>query len=167
MKNILTTLICVIIACTFINMYMNNKILETTIYLNNLHAEYNMKETTIDELEATDEKEKSSNSTQTTPSKSTNTNSATQSKTEEKTTEKSKPQLDVNTILEEVSFSDKLFLSSILIKIGGINTVNKLIDGDKETIASIKGTLSQEEIDKLNSLSKKYDYILGDYMPTI
>ena len=122
MKNIFTTLICVIIACTFINMYMNNKILETTIYLNNLHAEYNMKETTIDELEATDktaeedttnvdEKEKSSNSAQTTPNKSTKTNSATQSKTEKKTTEKSKPQLDVNTILEEVSFSDNLITS--------------------------------------------------------
>ena len=93
MKNIFITLICVIIACTFINMYMNNKILETTIFLNNLHAEYNAKiseqeppETLVEETEETkgqdttpDKSSSKNNQTTSSKDKSTDTSSTTQS----------------------------------------------------------------------------------------
>lgn len=177
MKNIFITFICVVVACTFINVYMNNKILETSIILNDKQAmpaagntETFMTETIY--YPTSDIDSKTEENLENVPDGATviteedvtvetegNSTTITYTETQEETCEK----IDVGGLLEEMKFADKMFLTKTLIKIGGLDTLEKLINGDANTLAGVKSILSDEEIVELQRLYDKYKHLLGNF----
>lgn len=177
MKNIFITFICVVVACTFINVYMNNKILETSIILNDKQAmpvagntETFMTETIY--YPTSDIDSKTEESLENVPDGATviteedvtvetegNSTTITYTETQEETCEK----IDVGGLLEEMKFTDKMFLTKTLIKIGGLDTLEKLMNGDANTLAGVKSILSEEEIVELQRLYDKYKHLLGNF----
>ena len=181
MKNVFITFICVVVACTFINMYMNNKILETSIILNDKQAmpaagntETFMSETIYYPTSDTDiEKPETEESLENIPEGATviteddvtiktdeNSTTVTYTKTED---EKESEKIDVGGLLEEMTFTDKMFLTKTLIKIGGLDTLEKLMAGDEKTLAGVKSILSEEELSELQRLYTKYEHLLGNF----
>ena len=177
MKNIFITFICVVVACTFINVYKNNKILETSIILNDKQAmpaagntETFMTETIY--YPTSDIDSKTEESLENVPDGATviteedvtvetegNSTPITYTETQEEPCEK----IDVGGLLEEMKFTDKMFLTKTLIKIGGLDTLEKLMNGDADTLAGVKSILSEEEIVELQRLYDKYKHLLGNF----
>ena len=177
MKNIFITFICVVVACTFINVYMNNKILETSIILNDKQAmpaagntETFMTETIY--YPTSDIDSKTEENLENVPDGATviteedvtvetegNSTTITYTETQEETCEK----INVGGLLEEMKFTDKMFLTKTLIKIGGLDTLEKLMNGDANTLAGVKSILSDEEIVELQRLYDKYKHLLGNF----
>jgi hypothetical protein len=71
-------------------------------------------------------------------------------------------EIDVEKLLSKIEFTEKLFLGKVLIKIGGMETVEKLIKGDTAAYKTVQRKLSLEEQEQLVSLFNKYKNYIGN-----
>ena len=71
-------------------------------------------------------------------------------------------EIDVEKLLSKIEFTEKLFLGKVLIKIGGMETVEKLIKGDTAAYETVQRKLSLEEQEQLVSLFNKYKNYIGN-----
>lgn len=222
MKNFCAICLCVLLSIAFIDVYLDNKIMEATLMLNdNKNLPLSGNETffsektiyyptgeveSITESFSTDENseivatppEEITTQVETSPTPETEINNEENSEeqsveipndatiiTEEdlglpietETNQSNQEQtvletsiepilidgeIDVEKLLSKIEFTEKLFLGKVLIKIGGMETVEKLIKGDTAAYETVQRKLSLEEQEQLVSLFNKYKNYIGN-----